>query len=107
MNATDGSLPVLPANLYRNLHHIQFRVGGSHDDNTVTDLILIIDTGAGCTIDWMNFFEAVYLNNQSILVKIYTCIGGNYSPTTMHGMVDTAAGIITTELPVAFENMKT
>ena len=97
MNTTAGGAPVLPINLNGNPPRINFEVGGSHGDNTVTELVTLVDSGAGCTIGWSSYFEAVFLNNPSILVKIYTCVDGSYSPITMHGVVDAAAGAITTD----------
>ena len=103
MNATAGDPPVLPVNLDGLLPHINFEVGDCHEDNYVTELGTLVDSGAGCTIGWQTYFELAFLNNPSILVKIYTCVGGEYSPITMHVIVDAEAGAATTDLPIAFK----
>ena len=69
----------------------------------MTVLIALIDSGAGATIGWLQYWEAVVLINPSILVKIFTCKDGTYSPITMQGIVDDASGNNKTDLPVAFQ----
>ena len=78
-------------------------VGDSASNNIETMLMVLIDTGAGAMIGWLPYFEAVILLNPGILVQIYTCVGGKYSPITMHRIVDAAKGVTTTDLSVAFQ----
>ena len=43
------------------------------------------------------------LISPSILVQIFTCKDGSYSPITIQGIVDNASGNNQTELPVGFQ----
>ena len=77
--------------------------GAEEFDNAVTVLVALIDSGAGATIGWLPFWEAVVLINPSILVKIFIYKDGQYSPITMQGIIDNASGNNKTDLPVAFQ----
>ena len=103
-NAVAGSPPPIPVNLDGDLPHIVMRFGDTADDNLVTPVSALVDTGAGCTLGNLRFFQGLIAQNPAILVEVYTCEGGKYSPITMHGIVDPNAqgGIHTTQLPVAF-----
>ena len=96
LNGIAGAPPLLPVRLDGNLPHMDLEAGGSDDDNLKTLLRALIDSGAGATIGWLQYFEAVVLINPSILVQIFTCVGGKYSPITMHGIVDEKEGANTT-----------
>ena len=63
-----------------NLPHICLAVGGEELDNELIMVRALMDTGAGATIGWLPYFEALVYRNPSILVKIYTSKGGAYSP---------------------------
>ena len=103
LNGIAGAPPLLPVRLDGNLPHMDLEAGGSDEDNLKTLLRALIYSSAGATIGWLQYFEAVVLINPSILVQIFTCVGGKYSPITMHGIVDEKEGANTTELPVAFQ----
>ena len=103
LNGRIGGPPPLPVKLDGNLPHCGLKAGGKEADNLVTVLIALIDSGAGATIGWLQYWEAVVLINPSILVKIFTCKDGTYSPITMQGIVDDASGNNKTDLPVAFQ----
>ena len=102
-NGRAGGPPVLPVTLDGNLPHCRLGVGGNDDDNLLTILVDLIDSGAGATIGWLQYWEAVVLINPSILVQIFTCKDGSYSPITIQGIVDDASGNNQTELPVALQ----
>ena len=103
-NAVAGGPPPIPVILDRDLPHIVMAFDESGNDNLVTPVGAQVDTGAGCTLGNLRFFQGVVAQNPAILVETYTCEGGNYAPITMHGIVDPNAqdGIHTTKLPVAF-----
>ena len=103
-NAVAGSPPPIPVNLDGNLPHIVMKFGETGNDNLVTPLGALVDTGAGCTLGNLRFFQGLVAQNPAILVDSYTCEGGEYSPITMHGIVDPNAqgGVHTTQLSVAF-----
>jgi hypothetical protein len=102
-NGLVGGPPVLPVTLDGHLPHCGIEAGGDEDDNLQTVLIALMDSGAGATIGWLQYWEAVVLINPSILVQIFTCKDGSYSPITMQGIVDDSSGNNKTELPVAFQ----
>lgn len=102
-NGRVGGPPILPVTLDGNLPHCGIESGGDDTDNLVTVLVALIDSGAGATIGWLQYWEAVVLINPSILVQIFTCKDGAYSPITMQGIVDNKSGTNQTELPVAFQ----
>ena len=103
-NAVAGSPPPIPVNLDGDLPHIVMKFGDTGGDNLVTPVGALVDTGAGCTLGNLRFFQGFVAQNPAILVEVYTCEGGKYAPITMHGNVDPNAqgGIHTTQLPAAF-----
>jgi hypothetical protein len=102
LNSCAGSAPPLPVKIDGHLAHIGLRAGGLNG-GPITVLVALADTGAGATIGSLPFFEAAVLINPDILVQIFTCLNGEYTPITMHGVVDTAVGATSTDLPVAFQ----
>ena len=96
--------PPIPVKLDGDLPHIMVNMGDTEDDNLITPVEALVDTGAGATIGNLRYFEGLILQNPSILVEVFTARGGKYSPITMHGIVDPNAegGVHTTELPIAF-----
>ena len=78
--------------------------GTPGDDNILSRIDALVDTGAGCTIGNLNHFAGKVLTNPFILVEVFTCKDGKYAPLTIHGLVDSDAygGNHTTGLPVAF-----
>ena len=103
-NALNNQLEPLPVRLDAKLSHIRMDFGTPGDDNLISCIDALVDTGAGCTIGNLNHFAGEVLTNPSILVEVFTCKDGKYAPLTMHGIVDPDAegGNHTTELPVAF-----
>ena len=83
---------------------VDIEFGSQGEDNLVTRVASLVDTGAGCTTGNLCFFQAAIAMNPSIVVEIYTSKNGEYSPITMHGIVDPNAqgGTHTTESPVCF-----
>lgn len=74
-NAVAGSLPPIPVNLDGDLPHIVMEFGESCNDNLVTPLGALVDTGAGCTLGNVCFFRGLVAQNPSILVDTFTCEG--------------------------------
>ena len=103
-NINPGAKPLLPIKLDTHMPHIDIEFGTQGEDNLVTRVASLVDTGAGCTTGNLRFFQAAIAMNPSIVVEIYTSKNGEYSPITMHGIVDPNAqgGTHTTELPVCF-----
>jgi hypothetical protein len=103
LNSRAGGPPPLPVNLSGHLPLCCLKAGGPDMDNIVTVLMALMDSGAGATIGWLQYWEAVVLINPSILVQSFTCKDGTYSPITMQAIVDDASGNNKTDLPVAFQ----
>ena len=104
MNLAPSQPPPLPVLLDGKLPHITLAVGGREQDNENTELRALVDSGAGATIGCLHFFEAACLINPMMLEGVYSCKQGEWSPITMHGIVDEAKeGVTTTVLPVAFK----
>lgn len=104
MNLAPSQPPPLPVLLDGKLPHINLAVGGREQDNENTELRALVDSGAGATIGCLHFFEAACLINPMMLEGVYSCKQGEWSPITMHGIVDEAKeGVTTTVLPVAFK----
>ena len=82
-NDRAGGPPLLPVTLDGNLPHCGVKAGGDDDDNLLTILIALMDSGASATIGWLQYWKAVVLINPSILVQIFTCKDRSYSPITM------------------------
>jgi hypothetical protein len=102
-NGHIGGPPPLPVKLDGALPHCGLNAGGEKADNPKTMLVALTDSGAGTTIGWLPYWEAVVLVHPSILVKIFTCKDGKYSPITMQGIVGDASGNNKIDLPVAFQ----
>ena len=104
LNSDVGASPPLPAKLDGNLSDIKFLVVRENTKGvSLTALWSLIDSGAGATIGFLNYFEGVLIINPDALVRIFTSSGGEYSSIFMHGIVSTdTEGVTTTELPVAF-----
>ena len=66
-------------------------------------MIALADTGSGATIGSLRYFKCAVLINPDILMQVLTCIGGEYTPITIYGVVDTAVGATSTDLPVTFQ----
>ena len=60
---------------------MDLEAGGSNDDNLKTLLRALIDSGAGATIGWLKYFEAVVLINPRILVQILPVLEVNTHPS--------------------------
>ena len=99
-----GASPPLSVKLDGNLDHIKFLVGRKNTKCVpITYLRSLIDSGAGATIGFLNYFEGVVMLNPDALVRIFTSCGGEYSSIFMYGIVYTYTdGVTTIELPVAF-----
>ena len=52
-NDRAGGPPLLPVTLDGNLPHCGVKAGGDDDDNLLTILIALMDSGAGITIGWL------------------------------------------------------
>ena len=105
LNADIGASPPAPVKLDGNLAHIKFIVGRKNTKGApLTDIWSLIDSGAGATIGFINYFEGVVMLNPYDLVRIFTFCGGEYSSILMHGIVSTdTEGVTTTEFPTEFQ----
>ena len=64
------------------------KFGQTGNDNLITPMGALMDTGADCTLGNLRFFQGLVAQNLTILVDTSTCEGGKYAPITMHGIVD-------------------
>ena len=105
LNADVGASPPFPVKLDGNLAHIKFLVGRKNTKGVPLNAILsLIDSGAGATIGFLDYFEGVVMLNPDTLVRIFASCGGEYSSISIHGIVSTNTdGVNTTEFPVVFQ----
>ena len=108
LNYSSCAPPALPVALDGELPHIMLAVGCEEQDNVVVMLSALVGTGAGCSCGWYPYIKSCIARNPKMLVKVYTCKNGEYSPITMHGIVNEVedgpnTSLSTTQLPVAFE----
>ena len=82
-NATPSQRDPLPVKLDAKLSHIQMEFGTPGNDNLLSRIDALVDTGVGCTIGNLDHWTGKVLTNPSILAE-----DGKYAPLTMHSIVD-------------------
>ena len=104
LNANVSASPPFPVKIDGDLYHIKFLVGRKNTKGVPLNAILsLIDSGAGATIGFLDYFEGVVMLNPNTLVRIFASCGGEYSSISIHGIVSTNTdGVNTTEFPVVF-----
>ena len=73
------------------LTHIVVEFGTRGDDNLLSRVDALVDTGAGCTIGNLDYWAGEGLTNPSMHVAVYTCKDGKYAPLTTHDIDDANA----------------
>ena len=71
-NATPSQRDPLPVKLDAKLSHIQMEFGTPGNDNLLSRIDALVDTGAGCTIGNLDHWAGKVLTNPSILVEVFT-----------------------------------
>ena len=66
----------LPVTIDANLTHIKMDFGKPSDDNLISSIDALVDTGAGCTIGNLDHFAREVVANPSILEEVFTCKDG-------------------------------
>ena len=83
LNATLGQRELLAA-----LTHIVVKFGMPDNDNILSRVDALVETGAGCIIGNFDYWADEVLTNPSMLLGAYTCKDEKYAPLTMHGVPD-------------------
>ena len=65
--AMGAQLEPLPVTIDAKLTHIRMDFGKPSDDNLMSSIDALIDTGAGCTISHLDHFAGEVVANPSIL----------------------------------------
>ena len=75
-NANPIGLKLLPATLDADFPHADLQFGEPGNDNLVSNVTCLIDSGAGVITAKLMFIEGLLGMNPKVLVEIYTCKNG-------------------------------